>query len=185
MGRRRGAGPAGPGLKLGPWPGPRWSGRRDSNPRPSAWKADALPLSYSRGKPRLISQRTHGGGRRIRNSEGVRRQIYSLLPLAARASLQPKRKWPLARRTAMKRGAGEGTRTPNHLITNEMLYQLSYASRARPVDGGRGQSRLARGARQDRASLDASAAGRDGNRKGSLSSGLLHLRAASSRENRE
>ena len=25
-------------------------------------------------------------------------------------------------------GAGEGTRTPNHLITNEMLYQLSYAS---------------------------------------------------------
>jgi hypothetical protein len=27
-----------------------------------------------------------------------------------------------------KGGAGEGTRTPNHLITNEMLYQLSYAS---------------------------------------------------------
>ena len=26
--------------------------------------------------------------------------------------------------------AGEGTRTPNHLITNEMLYQLSYASGA-------------------------------------------------------
>src|SRR5262245_24503344 len=25
-------------------------------------------------------------------------------------------------------GAGEGTRTPNRLITNEMLYQLSYAS---------------------------------------------------------
>ncbi len=24
------------------------SGRRDSNPRPSAWEADALPLSYSR-----------------------------------------------------------------------------------------------------------------------------------------
>ena len=26
----------------------RWSGRRDLNPRPSAWEADALPLSYSR-----------------------------------------------------------------------------------------------------------------------------------------
>ncbi len=26
----------------------RWSGRRDSNPRHSAWEADALPLSYSR-----------------------------------------------------------------------------------------------------------------------------------------
>jgi hypothetical protein len=24
------------------------SGKRDSNPRPSAWEADALPLSYSR-----------------------------------------------------------------------------------------------------------------------------------------
>jgi hypothetical protein len=25
-----------------------WSGKRDSNPRPSAWEADTLPLSYSR-----------------------------------------------------------------------------------------------------------------------------------------
>src|SRR5882724_4134409 len=25
-----------------------WSGKRDSNPRPPAWKAGALPLSYSR-----------------------------------------------------------------------------------------------------------------------------------------
>ncbi len=25
-----------------------WSGRRDSNPRPTAWKAVTLPLSYSR-----------------------------------------------------------------------------------------------------------------------------------------
>ncbi len=28
------------------------SGKRDSNPRPSAWKADALPLSYSRVEKR-------------------------------------------------------------------------------------------------------------------------------------
>src|SRR5207245_2451158 len=26
----------------------QWSGKRDSNPRPPAWKAGALPLSYSR-----------------------------------------------------------------------------------------------------------------------------------------
>src|SRR3954469_25961350 len=26
----------------------KWSGRRDSNPRPTAWKAVTLPLSYSR-----------------------------------------------------------------------------------------------------------------------------------------
>jgi hypothetical protein len=25
-----------------------WSGRRDSNPQPSAWEADALPLRHSR-----------------------------------------------------------------------------------------------------------------------------------------
>ena len=25
-----------------------WSGRRDSNPRPSRWQREALPLSYSR-----------------------------------------------------------------------------------------------------------------------------------------
>src|SRR5262245_12952749 len=29
----------------------RWSGKRDSNPRPPAWKAGALPLSYSRPPP--------------------------------------------------------------------------------------------------------------------------------------
>src|SRR3990170_8162154 len=27
-----------------------WSGRRDSNPRPSTWEADTLPLSYARNK---------------------------------------------------------------------------------------------------------------------------------------
>ena len=56
----------------------RWSGRRDSNSRPSAWKADALPLSYSRV--------SFSGGRRIRTFEGKCRQIYSLLPLVTRAS---------------------------------------------------------------------------------------------------
>jgi hypothetical protein len=25
-----------------------WSGRRDSNPQPSAWEADALPLRHTR-----------------------------------------------------------------------------------------------------------------------------------------
>src|SRR5215470_4091707 len=29
-----------------------WSGKRDSNPRPPAWKAGALPLSYSRAPSR-------------------------------------------------------------------------------------------------------------------------------------
>src|SRR6266850_2135002 len=42
-------------------------------------------LSYSRGL--LVFCPEVGGGRRIRTFEGVSRQIYSLLPLAARASL--------------------------------------------------------------------------------------------------
>ena len=31
-----------------------WSGKRDSNPRPSAWEADTLPLSYSRESSMII-----------------------------------------------------------------------------------------------------------------------------------
>jgi hypothetical protein len=33
-----------------------WSGRRDSNPRPTAWKAVTLPLSYSRPKTVISGQ---------------------------------------------------------------------------------------------------------------------------------
>jgi hypothetical protein len=66
------------------WP-PKWSGRRDSNPRPRAWKARALPtelLPHSAGHAKI------GGEGRIRTSEGISRQIYSLLPLATREPLQ-------------------------------------------------------------------------------------------------
>ena|SRR3989338_7319660 len=92
-----------------------WSGRRGSNPRPSAWKADALPTELLPQKL-LLSY----GERRIRTSEGLRRQIYSLIPLASRASLQN-----LSSRSFK---AGDGTRTRDLLITNQLLYQLSYAS---------------------------------------------------------
>jgi hypothetical protein len=57
------------------------SGKRDSNPRPSAWKADALPLSYSRLKKKC-------GESRIRTYEGVRQQSYSLPQLATLVSPQ-------------------------------------------------------------------------------------------------
>src|SRR5512132_3302178 len=55
-----------------------WSGKRDSNPRPRAWKARALPTELF----------PHDGGEgRIRTYEALRRQIYSLLPLATREPL--------------------------------------------------------------------------------------------------
>ena len=81
-----------------------WSGKRDSNPRPSAWKADALPTELfppPRGWKCGVATTYHcsrlllrwasptiGGEGRIRTSVGVRRQIYSLLPLATRAPPQ-------------------------------------------------------------------------------------------------
>ena len=75
-----------------PLGGDTWSGRRGSNPQPTAWKAVTLPLSYSRQKSRA---------RRLGSSN------------------EP----------APRNGAGGGSRTPDPLITNQMLYQLSYASR--------------------------------------------------------
>src|SRR5690348_13967379 len=55
-------------------------------PAPSAWKAEVLPLNYSRDG-HLWSCKT-GGGRWIRTTEGVSQQIYSLPPLAAWVSLR-------------------------------------------------------------------------------------------------
>ncbi|CRD62691.1 hypothetical protein BN126370054 [Stenotrophomonas indicatrix] len=54
-------------------------------PAPSAWKAEVLPLNYSRTGN--VPQREAGGGRWIRTTEGVSQQIYSLPPLAAWVSL--------------------------------------------------------------------------------------------------
>ncbi len=53
------------------------------------------------------------------NLRRLSRQIYSLFPLTAREPLHVT-------------GAGEGTRTRNLLITNQLLYQLSYASIKKP-----------------------------------------------------
>jgi hypothetical protein len=39
----------------------RWSGRRGSNPRPTAWKAVTLPLSYSRLRASHLSPARHFG----------------------------------------------------------------------------------------------------------------------------
>jgi hypothetical protein len=61
----------------------------------------------------------YGGEGRIRTSEGVRRQIYSLIPLATRE--------PLPRTT--NRIADGRNRTDDLLITSQLLYQLSYIGR--------------------------------------------------------
>ena len=53
------------------------SGRRDSNPRPSAWKANALSTELL---PQCNVDR--GGQGWIRTTEGISQQIYSLPHLA-------------------------------------------------------------------------------------------------------
>src|SRR5262245_4043290 len=70
-------------------------------PTPSAWKAEVLPLNYTRsaaltrspGPLPALATRVHspGGGGRIRTYEGMSRQIYSLLPLAAWVPLRGRR----------------------------------------------------------------------------------------------
>ena len=55
------------------------------------------------------------------NHRSHRQQIYSLPPLATR---EHSHKYEI-----IKNGAGGRTRTPDLLITNQLLYQLSYTSR--------------------------------------------------------
>src|SRR5690242_7677440 len=102
-----------------------WSGKRDSNPRPSAWKADALATELFPLKPLPQIKMVEGEG--FEPSKASPTDLQSV-PFD-RSGTPPAVSGRIATRpTAGHNRAGEGTRTPNHLITNEMLYQLSYAS---------------------------------------------------------
>ena len=65
-----------------------------------------------------------GGRRWIRTIEAETQQIYSLPPLATRE---------LSHIHIVNDGAGGRTRTPDLLITNQLLYQLSYTSKSSNV----------------------------------------------------
>src|SRR2546425_10092243 len=47
-----------------------WSGRWELNPRPSAWEADALPLSYARSLSRIILHPRRLRPRDLRRGDG-------------------------------------------------------------------------------------------------------------------
>ena len=105
-----------------------WSGRRDSNPRPSAWKADALPtelLPQGERVGRRVPELTRWAG----EDSNLRRHKPTDLQSVPvdRFGTCPSGQKPGRPEAALER-AGEGTRTPNLLITNQLLYQLSYAS---------------------------------------------------------
>ena len=71
------------------------------------------------------------GGWWIRTTVGVSRRVYSPLPLAARATLQRIVNGHI--KSTGRRGAGEGTRTPNLQFTKLELYRLSYANEQPPT----------------------------------------------------
>ncbi len=66
-------------------PSPDWSGKRDSNPRPRAWKARALPTEL------FPHDMFFGGEGRIRTFEGIagRFTVCSLWPLGNLSSFSP------------------------------------------------------------------------------------------------
>ena len=118
-----------------------WSGRRGSNSRPSAWKADALstellPLVGKGCRPPL---RQHGpllkplwlrGRRWIRTTEGINQQIYSLPHLATLVSSRYFKDVSLVRVSIA--GADGGIRTPDQLITNQLLWPTELHRQNRP-----------------------------------------------------
>src|SRR2546427_5019434 len=84
-------------------------------------------LSYSRAS---VLRELSGGGRRIRTFEGVSRQIYSLLPLAARASLLVCTRTTRTTRVSIPplapAGAGGGRRTRDPPLTRRSVLRLRH-----------------------------------------------------------
>ena len=73
---RTGGRPIRRGRACSPGPSCRyWSGRRGSNPRPTAWKAVTLPLSYSRFPPRSACTRRGALARRNRRADRPRNRF--------------------------------------------------------------------------------------------------------------
>ena len=134
-----------------------WSGRRDSNSRPSPWQGDALPLSHFRiiigrgrwirttessangftvrplwplGNPSKSMKFVEAGGGNLQPlrvcrsapplSVGLNLSLFESPPDFL-ITLEPFRvRFPLV---LYLLGAGGGNRTPNLLITNQLLYR--------------------------------------------------------------
>ena len=94
-----------------------WSGRRGSNPPPIAWKAIALPNELLPPVEVWLSW-----GRVDSNHRTLPRT--DLQSVAIAAMRLPR--FPTNSFGSVGVRADEGTRTPDRLITNQLLYQLSY-----------------------------------------------------------
>ena len=101
-------------------------------------KADSFPIrtaghcgGYKKTGKFRLKLAGFGGRGWIRTTEAEKQQIYSLPPLATRelvhigSAFDPGQ---IPGFVAGEDGAGGRTRTPDLLITNQLLYQLSYTS---------------------------------------------------------
>ena len=109
-------------------------------PVSSAWKAEVLPLNYSRLASQICFRQKQpldislGGGGWIRTSVGVSQQIYSLPPLATRAPLRRISNSSTTfintnknRQKDKRFGAAGGDRTHDPWLRRPILYPLSYS----------------------------------------------------------
>src|SRR5262249_30654790 len=102
----------------------QWSGKRDSNPRPPAWKAGALPLSYSR------PYRWWGG-----EDLNPRRRTPADLQSAPFGHLGTSPNLPacdenlLLAKRGTKAGAGGRICTPDPLLTKQLLFPSATPAR--------------------------------------------------------
>ena len=105
-----------------------WSGRRDSNSRPSPWQGDALPLSHFRIYKTDIKL-VEGDG-----FEPSKAQLTDLQSAPFGHSGIPRCMLVffsdcfvifdrVGEQKFLINGAGGGNRTPNLLITNQLLYR--------------------------------------------------------------
>gem|GEM_PF-5973181 len=92
----------------------RWSGRRDSNSRPSPWQGDALPLSHSRAPsvPALPGPHIWCRGGDLNSYE---------------LTLTTPSRWRVYQIPPPRHGRSGRTRTPDRWFWRPLLYQLSYA----------------------------------------------------------
>jgi hypothetical protein len=121
------------------------SGRRGSNPRPTAWKAVALPTEllplfnnlrfYTNLTPRFDASRKCGtsnswarmdSNHRTRKRTDLQSVAVGHLATCPFTLGTPPHFQCLSGGSRLPR-AREGTRTPDQLITNQLLYQLSYS----------------------------------------------------------
>ena len=131
----------------------RWSGRRGSNPRPTAWKAVTLPLSYSRLVLAPYAPRT----RRLPLPEGLRGLPLAPADLAPRPLPAPD-KLPNPTRPRVGKQHRRGAPSPP-ITSHRCAPNLLRASRAVKI-GGEGRVRTSvatRAADLQSAAIDRSA----------------------------